>query len=124
MRFIYESEARNRWEKGTLSELRFKTLKERNEEKRKRFIEVKQSPTWKNAMRNLGDRLKIEYANGGRESIRKAAEAHRRPVRCLDTGKLYSSITEAGLDIGVDKSMICKAVKNNYRVKGLKFEYC
>lgn len=45
----------------------------------------------------------------------------KRPVVCLETGKHYESISQAGRDIGVSKSAMGEACKTGGAVKGLHF---
>lgn len=80
---------------------------------------------------------KISFANSGEkngmygkhykkspESIRKVAEAKSIPIRCIDTGKTYSSMTEASKDTHAKLGHISSCC-NGYRdiAGGLRWEY-
>lgn len=57
------------------------------------------------------------------EQLRKQAEETRKPVRRLDTGKIYDSITEAAQDMGVKISSVSAALSSNWLCQGIKLEY-
>lgn len=46
-----------------------------------------------------------------------------RAIKCLDTGKKYSSITNAAKDIGCSTSEISRAIKRGYNCRGFRFKY-
>ena len=51
---------------------------------------------------------------------------HRKPVRCLDTGKEYSSVKEASIDTGIYAESISDCCRGEYKsgiTHGLRFEY-
>ena len=53
-----------------------------------------------------------------KETIKKASEALKKKIECLNTGVVYSSVTEASKAQGVTQSAISTAVKKGYRCKG------
>lgn len=59
-----------------------------------------------------------------RERLAGYSEAKKKPIRCLTTGKIYSSGVDAALELGIHKSVI-RAVASGRRnsVYGRKFEY-
>ena len=58
------------------------------------------------------------------ESYRRGSKRpyQSMPVRVIETGKVYDSITECAADIGCDRSQICKCLAGKYPyVKGYHF---
>lgn len=82
-------------------------------------------PSW-----NKGKRLSEEQRkNMGRyvrtpESIQKMREGLSRSVRCVETGVIYPSCTDAGIDTGVNKGSISNvALGKRKRAGGYHWEY-
>lgn len=45
-----------------------------------------------------------------------------KKVRCIDNGKIYSSVSEAATDCNTYRSTIRRAIRNNWRAGGLRWE--
>ena len=59
-----------------------------------------------------------------RLNMSKAQTKTKKPVRCIDDGCEFESITEAMKKYGIDKTLIGRACKGiNKTAKGLRFEY-
>lgn len=51
-------------------------------------------------------------------SVRKV-----RPIRCINNGKIYKNMSEAGKDIGLDSALISYSLKVGRPTKGYTFEF-
>lgn len=71
---------------------------------RKTWIEGRSMPD--------GTRAKIRAKNTG------AGNAKSKPIRCVETGETFDSVSIAARHIHTDASSLCKAVKFGWRVKG------
>ena len=49
-------------------------------------------------------------------------QAWKQPIKCIETGKRYESMAEAGRDTGINKESIRHAIKAGRPCKGLHFE--
>lgn len=74
---------------------------------------------------------RISEANTGiyrspevRANMSKAQIKTKKPVRCIDTGEVFESQTEAMKHFNIDKTLIGRACKGKQKTaKGLRFEY-
>ena len=80
------------------------------------------------AWQNKTDEERQKIREWGREHVRKMREEGKWPnggkpvpVCCLTLKKYFPSMTVAAEELGVSLSAICKAVKMNRPVRGLKF---
>ena len=58
--------------------------------------------------------------------IARCAAGNSKPVRCIETGVIYSSATEASKQLGIDQGWICNCINKKNRCKsthGLHWEY-
>lgn len=46
-----------------------------------------------------------------------------RPILCITTGEKYESCRQACLVLGISPSNLCRALKNNKKIKGYEFKY-
>lgn len=46
-----------------------------------------------------------------------------RPIRCLNNGKQYKNMSEAGKDLGLDSALISYSLKVGRPTKGYSFEF-
>lgn len=59
-----------------------------------------------------------------RENMRRAARARRKPVRCIEDGRIYASAVDAAKAYGFDRTAINAVASGRRRaVYGLHFEY-
>lgn len=124
MLFIRESEYRDHWESRTTHLLAFKTQKERNMDKNRKMMEARSnSEVEERRRRNISETLKIKKKNGVPMGIDKAVQVLMRPIRCVDTGVVYPSISEAARQIGTVRTAVSRALRKNYLIRGKKFEY-
>lgn len=75
--------------------------------------------------RKISESLKgIERSAEVRLNMSKAQTKTKRPVRCIDTGEKFESITDASKKFNISKTLIVRVCKGqNQTAKGLKFEY-
>jgi hypothetical protein len=67
--------------------------------------------------------MNVNLQENGKCSWR-ARPGHRRAVRCIETGKVYSSVKEAANDIrGNSSSLSAMLIGHLKSYKGLHFEY-
>lgn len=53
-----------------------------------------------------------------------AAEKHRKPIKCIETGKIYESVKDAANETKINRSSIQQCAYGNYRkAGGLTWEY-
>lgn len=78
--------------------------------------------------RNMSEEKKQKVREWGREHVRKLrAEGKLRsgnkpvPVYCSTLNKFFPTVTEAAKEIGTSASNLCKAIRTNRPVHGLKF---
>ena len=58
--------------------------------------------------------------------IARCAAGNSKPVKCIETGVIYSSATEAGKQLGIDQGWICNCINKKNRCRstyGLHWEY-
>lgn len=124
MLIIPETEYHQRYRDGTIEELKFKTLKERNKD---RGLLIQKSMTRERILeRNskISESIKKRVKAGQHECIYKAVEACRIPIVCNENGKHYTSIREASRDLKVNDSAISKVLKGKRkRICGYTFRY-
>jgi len=66
----------------------------------------------------------IERSDEVRKRMSEAQVKTKKPVRCIDTGEVFESQTEAMKKLGIDKILIGRTCKGkNKTAKGLRFEY-
>ncbi len=59
-----------------------------------------------------------------RENMRRAARSRRKPVRCINDGRVFDSAREASLHYNFDVSSVSKVAAGKRRqISGLTFEY-
>lgn len=46
-----------------------------------------------------------------------------RPIRCVETGKEYNSITEAAEELNGNRTVLSNAIRHGWKFKGYRFEY-
>lgn len=75
--------------------------------------------------RKISERLRgIERSAEVRSNMSKAQTKMKRPVRCIDTGEKFESITDASRKFNINKTLIVRTCKGqNQTAKGLRFEY-
>lgn len=75
--------------------------------------------------RKISQALKgIERSDEVRKRMSEAQVKTKKPVRCIDTGEVFESQTEAMKKLGIDKVLIGRTCKGkNKTAKGLRFEY-
>lgn len=56
-----------------------------------------------------------------REKLSRVHKANRKPVKCIETQKVYSSLVSAANELGVTKQAIWFSVNRGIEVKGLHF---
>lgn len=124
MRFIHETEYRKHWENGTLDQICFKKKKERNKDAILPMLEARKSKEVEERRRKrISESVKRKKALGVPMHWEKAQQFIRKPVICIDTGFAYQSVAEAARQIGVTATVISRAIKRNWKVKGMKFSY-
>ena len=66
----------------------------------------------------------IKRSDEVRKRMSEAQVKTKKPVRCIDTGEVFESQTEAMKKLGIDKVLIGRTCKGkNKTAKGLRFEY-
>ena len=68
--------------------------------------------------------MSVQEQNRHRSYVLK--RGNRRKVRCLENGKVYETICEAGKDLGIPHDHISRVCKHKYGYKsthGFRFEY-
>lgn len=75
--------------------------------------------------RKISESLKgVQRSEIVRKNMSEAQIKTKKPVRCIDTGEEFESITMAGKQYGISKTLIVRVCKGqNKTAKGLKFEY-
>lgn len=73
----------------------------------------------------LGKTHKTESNNLRSESLRKSNKVFRKKIKCITTGKIYQSLSDACLKLGLaGTSNLSKVLKGTRsHINGLKFEY-
>ncbi len=60
-----------------------------------------------------------------REKLKGANSPCAKTVVCIESGKVYKTVKEAAMDIGVTPSRVCDVLKGNRKhAKGFHFQYC
>ena len=73
---------------------------------------------------SASENVRHAWAHGLCENSRRLRIERRiKKVLCLETGKVYDSAMEAGLDIGMRKTSIPTAIYKGHKCKGLTFKY-
>ena len=99
--------------------------KQGNEEKQKRALKLKGIPLTEQRKANIssslqGRSLSLEHAEKSRNTLALLREETKKKVKCLTSGVIYTSVTEAGLSETVDPSSIVKACKGILKRAGKK----
>ena len=61
---------------------------------------------------------KISEGNKGKKASKEQIEKMSKPVRCIETNEVYSSIKDAQNKTGIDNSGIAKCCKGTYKTAG------
>lgn len=88
---------------------------------------AKRRPECLGGVDQVGLGLLLEDADLAREILRKYPKRPKRQfkekrVRCIETGKIYSSLGEAARDMHVVRQGISRAIKVGHRANGYHFE--
>lgn len=99
--------------------------KQSDEEKEKRALKLRGVPLTEKRKANIaaslqGRKLLAGHAEKSRKTLAVLREETKKKVKCLTTGLVYSSVTEAGLIEKVDPSSIVKACKGVLKKAGKK----
>lgn len=99
--------------------------KQGKEEKQKRSLKLKGIPLTEQRKANIaaslkGRKLPEEHAKKSKDILAALREDTKKKVKCLTTGLIYSSVTEAGKAETVDPSSIVKACKGILKKAGQK----
>lgn len=62
-----------------------------------------------------------ETGENGFAALRKAVTQRTR-VKCVDTGKIYSTQSDAAKDLGIDSAQVSDSIKTGKRRSGYLFE--
>lgn len=66
----------------------------------------------------------IQRSDAVRKNMSIAQKKTKRSVRCINDGQVFESMTAAGKEYGINKTLICRACSGrNKTAKGLRFEY-
>lgn len=68
-------------------------------------------------------RRKISIAHTGKHLKEEQKLKYAKRVMCIDTGKIYPSLSYAAKDLGVKYRSISQAIKWNYYCKGKKYKF-
>jgi hypothetical protein len=95
------------------------------EEKQKRSIKLKGIPLTEQRKANIshalqGRKLQTEHAAKSKSILAVLREETKKKVKCLTSGFVYDSVTEAGIKESVDPSSIVKACKGILKRAGKK----
>lgn len=86
-------------------------------ENSKRFHREQKTEEWKE-LNKLVCRKNFEKAN------EKAIEITKKPIVCIETGKIYESLSQASRELNLTTSNICNVLKGKYsQTHGLHFKY-
>jgi hypothetical protein len=99
--------------------------KQGEEEKQKRSQKLKGIPLTEQRKVNIslslqGRKLQLDHAEKSRKTLAALREDTKKKVKCLTSGLIYASVTEAGIKEGVDPSSIVKACKGVLKRAGKK----
>lgn len=79
---------------------------------------------WATKSENQKHRYDVLGKRGHNPSTKEANEACRKKVRCLDTGCVYASITEAARKVNGSQPGLSEClIKNRKEYKGMRWEY-
>ena len=79
---------------------------------------------WATKSENQKHRYDVLGKRGHNPSTQEANEACRKKVRCLDTGYVYNSITEAARKVNGSQPGLSEClIKNRKEYKGMRWEY-
>lgn len=77
-----------------------------------------------NASKFHREQITQEQRKFYRENIKKTNEVCKKSIICLETGKIYKSITQASEELNLDNSNISKVCNGKIKqIHGLHFEY-
>lgn len=77
-----------------------------------------------NASRFFKEQMTQEQREHYKENYKKVCEANKKPIICLETNKIYESITQAEKELNIDHRNICRVLKGKIRqTHGLHFKY-
>lgn len=123
MKIILETEYHERYMKGTIEELKFKTLKERNIEKGARLrIMTKEAFLERN--RKISEYHKKLVREGKDAPVFKAIERVKKPIICVENSTYYPCVKDASRALNINDSYICSVLKGKRKsAHGLTFKY-
>ena len=75
-----------------------------------------------NSLNNLNWMTPGENTNYGTRNAR-AARANGIPIRCIETGEVYESVSAASRAVDISRSCIAQAAMSHKPTKGLHWEY-
>lgn len=70
------------------------------------------------SLNQIRELLKIDAPKPSETTTRKV-----RSIRCINNGKVYKTMSEAGKNLGIDSAQISYSLKVNRPTKGYSFEF-
>ena len=123
MLFLEERVYREHYMKNTLDELKFGTIKERRSEKIRNFFKNLPKEANERRKKSISDKAKQQIREGKRPHVFLWGALHQKKIECLQTGKVYNSLKEAALELGVHHSAVSQSLRKGNKTKGLNFKY-
>jgi hypothetical protein len=123
MLFLEEKDYREYFMRGALDELKFGTIQERRSEKVKNIFQKMTKETNERRKKAISEKAKKDIKQGKRPHVYLWGASHKKMIECVQTGKVYSSLQEAALELGVHHSTVSQSLRKGYKTKGVNFKY-
>ncbi len=78
---------------------------------------------WLTGLNHNTEKQRASAVISGRENVKRSHEVHKKPVFCNETNKVYPSICDAAIELGVNDSKISLVAKGKRNQTG-GFTFC
>ena len=121
IRWVYESEYREKWMDGRTDEYGFCIRRMRSESATTSW--ERRTAVQRESMRENCRKSRLEYLRTHPPMTEAAWRKRSKPVLCISTGKVYESATSFSRFLGVDHSAVTSAIRKGRKVKGNIVKY-
>ena len=121
VRWVYESEYRQKWMDGRTDDYRFDIGRMRSDSAFARWGKI--SAQQRETMRDNCRKSRLRYLETHMANTQAAWKKQSKPVLCISTGETFESASSLARHLGVDHSAVTYAIRKGRKVRGLIVSY-